>query len=151
MKSSTNFNIFLVDDDSMFLKALEHNVTKLLPNVKIKTFQSGEECLSGLSERPDAIVLDYFLPGLNGLNTFKQIKESFPRMPVILLSTNTDNSTIERLIAEGAYEYIIKTKYCIDGLKLSLRNIIEKQIHNPLASVDGNDYMLLFQDIGGES
>ncbi len=145
MQSVNNFKIFLVDDDKMFLKSLEHNVCKLFPDVKIKTFLTGKECLNNLLELPDAIVLDYFLPGINGLSAFKQIKELFPKMPIILLSNNKEEKTIQRLIAEGVYEYIIKTRYCINGLKLSLSNIIEnKDNYN-------SDYILFFQDIGGES
>ena len=153
MQSVNNFKIFLVDDDKMFLKSLEHNVCKFFPNVKIKTFLTGEECLSNLSEPPDAIVLDYFLPGINGLSTFKQIKESFPKMPIILLSNNKEEKTIQRLIAEGVYEYIIKTRYCINGLKLSLGNIIDRKNNTNMENAynENNDYILFFQDIGGES
>ena len=153
MQSVNNFKVFLVDDDKMFLKSLEHNVCKFFPDIKIKTFLTGEECLNNLSDPPDAIVLDYFLPGINGLSAFKKIKESLPKMPIILLSNNKEENTIQRLIAEGVYEYIIKTRYCINGLKFSLGNIIENKNNNSTENKDNynNDYILFFQDIGGEA
>ena len=153
MQSMNNFKVFLVDDDKMFLRSLEHNVRKFFPDIQIKTFLTGEECLSSLSDPPDAIVLDYFLPGINGLSTFKEIREAHPKMPIILLSNNKEENTIQRLIAEGVYEYIIKTRYCINGLKFSIGNIMENKKNNPAENTGNynNDYILFFQDIGGES
>ena len=53
--------IFLVDDDLLFLKALEHSISGKLTSVKIQTFQTGEACLQQMKFKPQIVILDYYL------------------------------------------------------------------------------------------
>ncbi|HSH66475.1 MAG TPA: response regulator, partial [Bacteroidia bacterium] len=60
MNETIKIKIFLVDDDQMYLKALE-NEFKKNENFEIITYTTGEECLKNLHLNPDVIILDYFL------------------------------------------------------------------------------------------
>jgi two-component system, OmpR family, response regulator len=83
--------VFLVDDDAVFLKSLEiefHHHT----DFTVKTFATGELCLANLSNKPDVIILDYHLNGvdkdaMNGIETLDKIKEFNPDIPVVMLSS----------------------------------------------------------------
>lgn len=68
-----------------------------------------EKALEILKEESfDLILLDYRMPGLDGLETFKEIKRVAPNIPVALVTMVTDKDIIEASIAEEVFDYIVK-------------------------------------------
>ena len=96
-----------MEDNKLFARILEFNLTNKL-NLEIHNFSSGEECLSNLDLNPDLIILDFTLPGINGLETLKKIKKHNPKINVIALSHQTNKKVIDEFIKEGALCYIDK-------------------------------------------
>lgn len=114
-------SIFLVDDDALYLKLLENELNEKKKYV-IKTFSTGERCLQHLSEKPDIIVLDYFLNGieknvLNGLETLAQIKLTSPEIPVIMLSAQDKIDVAVNCMKLQAFEYIVKSETAFTRLQ----------------------------------
>ncbi|MBD3385942.1 response regulator [candidate division KSB1 bacterium] len=76
---------------------------------EIRTALSGEACLNSLKESiPDLVLLDIQMPGIDGLETLKQIKQMDSRIPVIMM---TAHGTIERAVQSmklGAYDFLTK-------------------------------------------
>jgi len=100
--------IMLVDDEVSLVETL----TKRLEKRNIKTISafSGEECLERLKENQnlDVIVLDVKMPGMDGIETLKEIKKAAPLIEVIMLTGHaTLNSGIEGM-KSGAYDYLMK-------------------------------------------
>jgi len=130
MNSSETINVFLVDDDAMFLKSLEHTLLhRLKYNVKIKPFQTGEEYLKSLDQQPDIVVLDYILnttsqKPLNGINLLRQTIDRYPSTTVIMLSAQERMEVAIDCIKHGAYDYVIKNDNAILKLQTLLRNAI---------------------------
>lgn len=102
-----NIKILLVDD--------EEGIRKILREVlKVKGFiieeaKNGEEALEKVSKnKPDLIILDYHMPGLNGWEVYKLLKErkTTRNIPVIILSGYT--SLKEKLFSSVDIEYIEK-------------------------------------------
>ena len=60
MKPEDKIKLFLVDDDKVFLKALEIEFSQEA-NFEIRTFATGELCLKDMAHGPDIIILDYHL------------------------------------------------------------------------------------------
>ena len=82
--------IFLVDDDAVYLKLLEIQFLELA-DFEIETFATGELCVASLSHKPDIIILDYLLDGverdvMNGIETLDKIKLYTAEIPVVMLS-----------------------------------------------------------------
>ena len=105
--------IFVVDDDAMFQSMLKDHLADNNSNFIVQGFLSGEDCLKQLDRKPDAIILDYFLDSIeegaaNGLDILKQIKNQYPEMPVIMLSSQHRYGVAAQTLIEGAYYYIIK-------------------------------------------
>lgn len=120
MKIDKKILIFLVDDDAMYLKLLETEL-KEKPEYVISTFATGERCLENLSEKPDMIVLDYYLNGiekdaLNGVETLTRIKASNPEIPVIMLSSQDKIEVAVNCMKLHAFEYIVKSETAIARL-----------------------------------
>src|SRR5664279_2904065 len=91
MNNNSKANIFVVDDDEMYLKMIEIEFLQY-PGFKLETFATGEICIENLSHEPDLIILDYHLDGIdkqamNGIQALDKIKEINPLIPVVMLSS----------------------------------------------------------------
>ena len=100
--------VMIVDDESDFVEA----AAERLNNRGIDTISafSGEECLTALqtNKAVDVIVLDVKMPGMDGVETLKEIKKIAPFTEVIML---TGHATVEsgiKAIELGAYDYLTK-------------------------------------------
>lgn len=96
-------NILIVDDDIHIGNVLEEALTK--EGYKVYRAYSGTECLLVLSQtKPDLILLDLMLPGLNGEDILPHIKE----IPVIVVSAKVDVDNKVDLLLGGAADYVTK-------------------------------------------
>ena len=82
--------IFLVDDNALLLKSLEIEFLEHTDFI-VETYPTGETCLANLSHKPDVIILDYHLDGIeknamNGMATLDKIKEYNNEIPDALVT-----------------------------------------------------------------
>jgi CheY-like chemotaxis protein len=104
--------IFVVDDDKLFSTMLaDHLEDQGL--YEVTTFSTGEACLEQLGEKPDVIILDYYLDSevagaKNGLEIVKIIHKTAPEQQVIMLSAQEHYGVALQTIASGAVQYVIK-------------------------------------------
>jgi two-component system OmpR family response regulator len=122
--------MFLVDDDLMYLKALEHSISNKLSSVKIKTFQTGEACLQQMKMKPDIVVLDYNLSSAlpyawNGLDILKQIRKLNRKTKVIMLSSQDSLDVAINCGDNGSYDYITKSESAFIRINNVITNIID--------------------------
>ena len=104
--------IFIVDDDTMLTDALTDFLTRKTPN-HIRVFSTGEECLRHLEEKPDVIILDYYLNSVqkdaaNGMEILQVIKKHYPELHVIMLSSQERYVVALQTIQKGAEQYVVK-------------------------------------------
>ncbi len=109
--SSRKVRVLLVDDSAV-MRSLLRMVLEPQPSVEIAgTASSGQEALAAFeSLRPDLVVLDIEMPGMNGLEVLSSIRRRDHRTAVIMCSTLTSRGariTIEAL-ARGATDYVCK-------------------------------------------
>ena len=104
--------IFIVDDDTMLTEALKDYLTRKVPH-DIRIFNTGEECLKHLDENPEIIVLDFHLNSVqkdaaNGMEILQFIKKNYPKLHVIMLSSQERYSLALQTIQKGAEQYVAK-------------------------------------------
>jgi two-component system OmpR family response regulator len=126
--------IFLVDDDPMYLKVLEHEFSKN-KDIDITSFTTGEECLLQLAKKPDVVVLDYFLnsklkDAKDGLAILIKIKEMAPDTHVIILSAYENVEIALNCIRYNAFNFIVKNETTFLRLKHSIKQIFH--LHSEL-------------------
>ncbi|MBN1850971.1 MAG: sigma-54-dependent Fis family transcriptional regulator [Deltaproteobacteria bacterium] len=99
--------ILLIDDDE--------GLTHFLSRFFIRKGYEVEACLNGRSaiekiaaESFDLILLDYKMPGLNGLDTLKKIKDNQIKTPVIIMTAYGNTDTAIEAMKRGAYDYLVK-------------------------------------------
>lgn len=102
----------LIVDDSVIARRLITNAFSAHPEIAVVgTAENGALALAKLPHlSPDAVILDVEMPGMDGIATLKQIRELYPRLPVIMFSTQTERGarvTFDALAA-GANDYALK-------------------------------------------
>jgi two-component system, OmpR family, response regulator len=137
MNIPQKINIFLVDDDALFLRALEIDFLQH-GDFTIETFATGESCVKKLSQNPDIIVLDYQLDGIekgaiNGIETLDKIKAQNAKIPVIMLSSQDKIEVAIDCMHHGAVDYVVKSETAFMRLQSIIERIfkcqkIEKQL-----------------------
>ncbi|MFC2171304.1 response regulator [Acidobacteriota bacterium] len=100
--------VLLVDDEIPFVETLSKRIGKR--GVSVKGVHSGLEALEELSRNHtiDVVILDVKMPGMDGIETLKEIKHNFPLVEVIML---TGHATVQSAIDGmklGAFDYLMK-------------------------------------------
>lgn len=127
MKSHEKTQLYIVEDNFVYSYLLE-SILKEYGNFNITTFSSAEECIDMLDNDPDLIILDYILgTGINGLDAFKIIHSRKPKIPVIILSNQTDVQVSADLLKAGVFEYIEKkdNEQAMEKLKKSILKAVK--------------------------
>jgi two-component system response regulator AtoC len=99
--------VFIVDDEQAISKLLSYWV-KDKWKYDIEVFSNGEDCLRKLHMKPDLVLLDIMLPGLDGIETLKRIKQCDENLPVIILSAQGRIEVAVDSLRFGAYDYFPK-------------------------------------------
>jgi len=125
--------VFIVDDEQAISKLLSFWV-KDKWGYDVEVFSNGEAMLKRMSTKPDLVLLDIMLPGLDGIETLKRIKQIDENLPVIMLSAQGSIEVAVESLRYGAYDYFPKP---IDQhkLELAIKNAIksydlQKEIQN---------------------
>lgn len=114
--------ILLIDDEQR-MRIIMQNLLEL-NGFTVVSAASGEEGLEKLPQAsPQAVMLDVRMPGMDGLLALKKIRESHPKLPVILVTNVDEPSTREEAMRLGATAYVTKP-FNFDGLKEVLRQAI---------------------------
>ena len=102
-------NVLLIDDEQQFLKVLEERLETR--GLKVNTATSGEDALTLIDDRNfDAIVLDLAMPGIDGIETLRLLKEKNPDLEIIML---TGHATVQK---------------GIEAMKLGAEDFLEKPV-----------------------
>lgn len=102
-----NIRVLLVDDEEDFSSVLAKRLCRR--SVDVTTAIGGEEALNRLdSELYQVVVLDMKMPGMNGMQVLRSIKNRHPLIEVILLTGNADMNTALEAMTAGAFDFILK-------------------------------------------
>ena len=102
-------HVLVVDDESDILELIRYNLQK--EGYRVTTVKTGEEGLQLIRElKPDVVVLDLMLPGLDGLSVCNRLKreESTRRIPVLMLTAKAEDTDIVTGLELGADDYVTK-------------------------------------------
>ncbi len=101
-------NVLLVDDEEPFVQTMVKRLTKR--GFDVKYALNGHAALNALAEHPniEVVILDVKMPGMDGIETLREIKSRLPLMEVVML---TGHATVESAIEgmkQGAFDYLMK-------------------------------------------
>lgn len=127
-----NKKIIMVVDDDRTHRSLMNEIVEGA-GFKVITADSGQSAIDHLhnyGENVSLILLDYEMPGMNGVETVKEIREgqnkgSWPRIPVIAFTANREDESKEQCLAAGMDDFLSKEVW-MPRWKSDLENIIEE-------------------------
>jgi len=116
--------IWIIDDDQSMRWVLEKTLSN--NGYRVTAFESASEALANFKRtlpqaRPDLIITDVRMPGINGFEFLKQVKNISPQTPIIVMTAYTDLDTTVQAFQEGAFEYLPKPFDIDDALELVAR------------------------------
>jgi len=102
-----HIKVLLVDDEKDFIETLAQRLE--VREFDVKTALDGDEALGVIRESDvDVVILDVLMPGKDGIQTLKEIKDLKPLINVIMLTGNATVDTAIQGMRLGAYDYLMK-------------------------------------------
>jgi DNA-binding NarL/FixJ family response regulator len=123
-------DVWLTDDSEQFCKAV---IDGLIDNIYLKLekyFLSAQTLIHSLEDtsvRPNVILLDVEMPGMDGLETIGWIRRLSPSTRIIMLSCHDDGASIRGSLDEGAIGYLVKPSSCseiVNAVRASMTDIV---------------------------
>ncbi|MEO8085735.1 MAG: response regulator transcription factor [Bacteroidota bacterium] len=116
--------IIIADDHALVRKGLKQFILRDMPDTKITEVDNGNSLLKEVRASIfDLVISDISMPGRSGLESLKQLKEEFPKLPVLILSMHPEEQYALRVLKAGASGYI--SKDCVpDEIMKAVRQIL---------------------------
>ena len=138
--------VVVVDDDITSLKIAGHILSK--SGIRATALKSGSALLSWLknNDAPDLCLLDIKMPGMDGFETFRLLREINAELPVIFLTADENEASEAKGLSLGAMDFI-KKPFIPEVLTLRVRHIIDlvrlqKNLEHEVAVKTEENYML---------
>ncbi|HHB90663.1 MAG TPA: response regulator transcription factor [Anaerolineae bacterium] len=102
--------VVLADDHHLFREGLTRLLDDEADIEVVASLRSGEEVLASFATyRPDVVVLDVNMPGIDGIETARRLKEAYPNVNILLLTVSEDRETLFRAVQVGVRGYLLKS------------------------------------------
>lgn len=99
--------VLLVDDEEDFVKSLSERIK--MRDLKSEVALNGEEALRIIDDdKPDVVVLDLKMPGIDGMEVLRRVKKAYPDVQVIMLTGHGSEKDEKEARRLGAFEYLEK-------------------------------------------
>jgi DNA-binding NtrC family response regulator len=100
--------ILIVDDDRVVIAVLQ-DLLQEQPGCEVQTAMNGQDGLDAVKrERPDLVLLDVTMPGIDGLEVLRRIRAYDRTIPVIMVTGTGDLEVLNTAVKQGAFGYIPK-------------------------------------------
>ena len=116
------YSVYIVDDE----ETIREGVTMALEaEYRVAAFDTGEAAIHAVRENPpDLVLLDIGLPGMDGIEVLRKIRDFYPEMLVIMITAYEDVDTVVAAMKLGAYDYVVKPLH-MDVLEVTVKNALE--------------------------
>ena len=120
------FKVLIVDDELDFLETIIKRLRAR--NIEVSGVESGYLALEALdSHSPDVIILDVKMPGMDGIETLREIKKKKPLTEVIMLTGHASVESGIQGMQLGAFDYLMKP-IALDELLEKVRQAYERKL-----------------------
>jgi DNA-binding NtrC family response regulator len=124
-----SYNVLFVDDETDYLDTLIKRMSKRKINVTgVKSGEAAIEFLGNMQkDNPiDIVILDVRMPGMDGIQTLKEIKRITPDIEVIMLTGHANLEVAKEGMENGAFDYMMKPAD-MDDLLLKIQDAYKKK------------------------
>jgi DNA-binding NarL/FixJ family response regulator len=160
-QAQQQIKLLLVDDQQLFSENLKLMVETLTEDIQVVGIAfDGQEALDIVEKtRPDIILMDVRMPGMDGVEATKILHQNHPEIKIVMLTTFLDDTYVEDALRFGAYGYLLKNiksedliaslraVYC--GSVLLSPAILNKLVHQIDVDADqDNEYQEIINRLG---
>lgn len=118
--------VLLVDDEESYVETLKKRLTRR--GLTVFAAGGGEEALEILAANPvDVVLLDVKMPGMDGMEALRRIKQEHPQVEVIMLTGHANVDVAIRGMEQGAFDYLMKPAE-MDDLYYKIQDAHKKKL-----------------------
>ncbi len=122
-KKRKGYNILLVDDEESIRSTLGSVLRD--EGFRVSTASDGDTCLDLIRDtEPDLVLLDIWMPGMDGIEALTRIKQNWPELPVVMISGHGTVESAVKATKLGAFDFIEKP-LSIDKVVLTIEHALE--------------------------
>jgi DNA-binding NtrC family response regulator len=126
------FKVLMVDDEEDFVKTLSERMQ--MRDLESDVALSGEQALQRVAEDiPDVMVLDLKMPGIDGLEVLRRVKQLYPNIPVVILTGHGSEKDEHEARRLGAFDYLQKP-VDIEKLIQTLRKAYKRKLEDSMVA-----------------
>lgn len=115
--------ISVVEDEMLQFQMMKSVINP--EEYELSWFKNGQTFIDSLTEQPDIVTLDHYLPDMSGLDILEKLKMLYPNLSVIFFSGQEKVDVVVEAYKQGAKHYIIKSEKSLIEFKNALKNIQE--------------------------
>ncbi len=130
MNSGERIKVLLIEDNAAFAKLVQLYLDKYEEaRVDVIWKDNGSDGIREAEQNKelDLILMDYFLPGINGLEVTKLLKEKNIDLPVIFLTVNKDMNLAVEVMKLGVEDYLVKEEISTPVLPKTIMSVVERR------------------------
>lgn len=121
------YKVLIVEDDPMVAMINSQYISKNPKFCVVKDVRNGQEAISFLEKNDvDLIILDVFMPYMDGIETLKEIRKLKIKAEVIMVTAANDSSTLEETMHLGVIDYLIKP-FAFERFQVALEKFASKK------------------------
>jgi sigma-B regulation protein RsbU (phosphoserine phosphatase) len=132
MERDRVINVLLVEDNADFAKLVRLYLTRYEgAKFEVDWSENGKVGIERAVAEPrryDVILMDYFLPGLNGLEVTRMLQEKNVTTPVVFLTVNKDVNLAVEVMKLGVEDYLVKEEVSTPILPKTILGVVEKRV-----------------------
>jgi DNA-binding NarL/FixJ family response regulator len=102
-------NVLLVDDHTLVRKGLAEVLRQVVPGAEVTEASNSDEAVELQGRQPhDVALVDIRMPGRDGIELLRELRSSWPSLPVIILTSFDNGEYVKTALSEGAAGYLLK-------------------------------------------
>lgn len=115
--------ILIIEDEIILMEALKEKLANA--GYEIEIAYDGEAGLEIIKEKkPDLLILDILLPGINGYEVMERLKKENISLPILIVSNSGQPVEIEKAKELGANDFIVKVAFSLKNVEEKVRKLI---------------------------
>lgn len=150
MDAYRSCRVLVIDDNPDDVEYCSRLLAKIsFASYSVSSSRTGAAGLTAIErDAPDCVILDYSMPGVDGIEVLERIRRTHPGLPVVMWSSRDENELIRQSIDAGAQNYLVKAAVNADRLHAAINDAVKRPNGHDAenAAAKGETLVLIIDD-----